>query len=268
MLNVKNKKRATTKEQDNVVSLRIVLYLLGATVSIPFLSYLHRLVIGVSTIPRFNDIVNAMLYIFGACVVASFVWLFFTKGKEKDTSLMVVTPVTATVVSVAVFFSFLFIKYFYVDAIRLFFLLIPGLCILYIVRQIFGRGFFHIGAYLSIAATMVYVFDRLLQVEALSNFTLLFGGTLLIFGIEGIMVATFCKKNNGIIKRFKNSKKSFVVFDSGAKIAPAYIAAFTVTGIGLLFITSPSAAVYYGLAALGALILLLAIYFTYNLMYQ
>ena len=227
------------------------------------LTFLYRMVNSITQIPTFNKIVNTVTMLAGAGFVASVAWTF--SAKEKDCSLVLITPAAGVFVSSIAFLGGIFMKYYYNDAVKLLFVMLPAICVLYIIKHIYGPGFYAVASYLALACCLLYVFDRFMLMELLSGYGAVYGFVLMAVGAVGVFASSKAMKGKGEIVIFGKKTR---IFATGAKYSPAYIACAAVAAVGAVFIPSPSAAVYYGLAAMGGLILLFAIYYTYTLMYQ
>ncbi len=262
-MNAKNKKRELKKKQDEAVSSRIALYLVVTLLAVLALTFLYRMVSSFTGISTFNRIVKGVVISSGLCLAASIGWVIFSKG--KDCARMLVTPGAALFLSAVAFLGGLFLMYYYNDAVKLLFVMLPVICVLYIIRYVYGPGFFSVASYLAGACCLLYVFDRFMLMELLGRYQTLYGAVLIAVGVFGTYVFYAAAKGKGEAKLFG---KTVRLFADNSKSAPAYVASAAVVVIGAIFIKSPSAAMYYGLSAMGGLTLLFAIYYTYTLMYQ
>ncbi|HWP80878.1 MAG TPA: hypothetical protein VN446_09595 [Candidatus Acidoferrum sp.] len=264
-MNAKNSKRELKRKQDEAVSSRIALYLVMTLLAVLALTFLYRMVSSFTGITTFNRIVKGIVIMSGLCLAASLGWAVSSKG--KDCERMLVTPGAALFLSAVAFFGGLFMKYYYNDAVKLLFVMLPAICVLYIIKYVFGYAFFTVAAYLAGACCLLYVFDRFMLMELLSRYQTLYGGILIAVGVFGAALFYSASKGKGEAKLFGKKVRLFAE-NAKVKCLPAYIAAAAVAVIGAIFINSPSVAMYYGLVAMGSLTVLFAIYYTYTLMYQ
>jgi len=264
-LNAKNQKRELKRKQDEAFSNRIALYLVVTLLAVLALTFLYRMVSSVSGISTFNRIVKGIVILSLLCLAGSTGWA--VSCKSKDCSRMLVTPEAALFLSAVAFLGGIFMKYYYNDAVKLLFVMLPTICVLYIIRYVFGPGFFSVASYLAGACCLLYVFDRFMLMEMLGRFQTLYGSILIAVGVLGAAVFYSAAKGKGEV-RLLGIKARLFAENSKSKCVPAYIASAAVAVIGAIFIKSPSAAMYYGLSAMGGLTVLLAIYYTYTLMYQ
>ena len=119
--------------------------------------------------------------------------------------------------------------------------------------------------FLLASATALYVFDRFLLWGVFETWRTAFGLLLVLFGIVFVALCLRCKKNDGALRL---AGRDIALFKKTDSYIPAYLSSLAVLAVGGVFVKSPSHAMFYGLMGLGALAVVLAMYYTYRLMYH
>ena len=242
---------------------RLSLYIILAFVCLVGLVFLYRAVESVTHISFFNTCVRWLIWLSVALVAVSAWRVAASRG--KDVSSMLLTPGTGLFLSVLALLSSLFLKMFYSDAIKLLYILLPGLCVVYLIKLIYANGFFPAAGFLLLAASLLYVFDRLLLWGLFASWKLPFGLILALLGAAFALLCLRCTKNDGVL-RIGSLERQF--FKKSETCVPAVLAGVAVMVVGGVFVKSPSYAVFYGLMGLGCLAVALGLYYTYRLMYH
>jgi hypothetical protein len=156
------------------------------------------MVSSVSGISTFSKIVKGIIILSGISLAGSIGWTVSSRSKDYRSKL--ITPQAALFLSAVAFLGGLFMKYYYNDAVKLLFVMLPGICVLYIIRYVFGPGFFSVASYLAGACSLLYVFDRFMLMEMLGRFQTLYGSVLIAVGVFGAAVFYGAAKAKGEAK--------------------------------------------------------------------
>ncbi len=261
--NLNTKNNAKTKLPEDVAANRLSLFVTLSFVAVIGLVFLYRAVDSVQYLSFFSRSVTVLIWV-SAALVALSVWRM-AASRGKDVSEMVLTPGTGLFLSVVALLSGLFLRLFYNDAIKLLYMLIPGLCVVYLIKLIYGNGFYPVSGFLLASATALYVFDRFLLWGVFETWRTAFGLLLVLFGIVFVALCLRCKKNDGALRL---AGRDIALFKKTDSYIPAYLSSLAVLAVGGVFVKSPSHAMFYGLMGLGALAVVLAMYYTYRLMYH
>ena len=248
---------------ESVASARLTLYITLAFAGAFLLVILYRMGNNVHRLPLFSRW-TAWIAAVGAGLTLISAFRLYA-DREKDASKMLVTPRTGLFLSLFTLFCGLILKYFYFDAVKLLYVLLPGVCIVYLIRLIYGNGFYPACAFLLLTGTLLFLADRLLMWERFAPYRILMGAVMALLGGVFLAVCLRCRKNDGVF-RLGSLEQRF--FRKGEGVLPAGLAAAAAMGIGGAFITHPAYVLFYGLIGLSALAVCLAVYYTLKLMYD
>ena len=260
-MNTKN--NTGKKVSEELEANRLSLYIILAFVCLVGLVYLYRAVDSVHYISFFNRCVQWIIWLSAALVALSLWRVAASRGKDVSGKLL--TPGTGLFLSVLALLSGLFLKMYYNDAIKLLYILIPGLCVVYLIKLIYTNGFYPVAGFLLLSASVLYVFDRLLLWGLFEHWQVPLGLLLALLGAAFVLVCLRCRKNDGELRLGGRSRR---LFKKAESYVPAFLAGAAVVVVGGVFVTSPSYAVFYGLMGLGGLVVALGMYCTYHLMYH
>ena len=129
-MNTKN--NTGKKVSEELEANRLSLYIILAFVCLVGLVYLYRAVDSVHYISFFNRCVQWIIWLSAALVALSLWRVAASRGKDVSGKLL--TPGTGLFLSVLALLSGLFLKMYYNDAIKLLYILIPGLCVVYLIK--------------------------------------------------------------------------------------------------------------------------------------
>ena len=142
-MNTKN--NTGKKVSEELEANRLSLYIILAFVCLVGLVYLYRAVDSVHYISFFNRCVQWIIWLSAALVALSLWRVAASRGKDVSGKLL--TPGTGLFLSVLALLSGLFLKMYYNDAIKLLYILIPGLCVVYLIKLIYANGFYPVAGF-------------------------------------------------------------------------------------------------------------------------
>lgn len=260
-MNTKN--NTGKKVSEELEANRLSLYIILAFVCLVGLVYLYRAVDSVHYISFFNRCVQWIIWLSAALVALSLWRVAASRGKDVSGKLL--TPGTGLFLSVLALLSGLFLKMYYNDAIKLLYILIPGLCVVYLIKLFMPTGFIP-WRLLLLSASVLYVFDRLLLWGLFEHWQVPLGLLLALLGAAFVLVCLALPGKTTVSCALAAAPAGFS--KRRRAMSPAFLAGAVVVVVGGVFVKSPSYAVFYGLMGLGGLVVALGMYYTYHLMYH
>lgn len=255
--------RKQREEADILQANRTVLYLSFAIVAMLLLVFMDRCITSVQMLPVFRAINLALTVGFGFCLILSLYLFSSTKG--GNTAGRVLQPEVALLLSTVGLLGMLFVRGFYSDGIKLLYVAVPALYVLYLIKLIYGNPFCCIASYLLGAGSLLYVLNRLLRIDLLASMQIPFG---LLLSAAGVLFVAFClrlRSRKGVLA-WRGTKLK--LFRWGDSYVPALLSGALTVFLGGLFTRSTAYALFYGIIALSAALVLLGLYYTYALMYR
>ena len=250
------------QRSSDMVGNRMALYITLTFAFVIALTFLYRAVETGRNFAFFNNAVM-ILGVTAAVMTAVSVWRVVSHGGKGGDQL--VTPGAGLFVSLFLLASCGFLRLFYNDAVKMLFVLTPAICVVYLIGHVYGNGFYPVSAFLVTAAAALYIFRRMLLWGLFASWKLPFAALLLALACLWLWACLTCKKEGGTLKLGKRELK---LFKKQENYLPAWVAGGVVAAAAVVFAFSPSQAAFYGLMAIGAVIVLLAVYYTSGLMYH
>ncbi|MBQ6000191.1 MAG: hypothetical protein IJL15_01505 [Clostridia bacterium] len=261
MVNARNK--GNRKPAESVAEARLTLYITLAFAGGFLLVFLYRAGNNVHRLPLFSRWATWIAMAGAVFTLFSGVWAF--SAKKKDVSNMLLTPGTGLFLSLFTLFCGLILKFFYFDAIKLLYVLLPGVCVVYLIRRIYANGFYPTSAFLLFTGTQLFLADRMLLWEIFAPYRLWMGAFIALCGAGFLLICLRCKKGEGMLRVGAWEQR---LFRKDESVVPACLAAAAAMALGGALIVRPAYVLFYGLIGLSALAVCLAIYYTSKLIYD
>ena len=261
---MKNKESVKEKEQrQELESNRLTFYTALTVVAVVFVALLYRYASNLRELSRFKTAVYTLLV--GAALSAGWALVRMYINRNTDGSATLVPPFTHFFLSALAGSGAVFMRFFYADAVKLFYVLVPALYVLHLILHVYGNAYFFVSAFLLASGSALYTFDRLLMMGLFSGMRLAFGSFLILIGLAFVTICIAVSKKSGAL-RWKGS--DHILLRGKTNYLPGYLSGAAVSVIGVTFAWIPAYAIFYGLIAIGALLVLCGIYFTFALMYS
>ena len=255
--------RKQREQQNTLQANRSVLYVALAIAVELLLVFLDRCITSVRLLPVFRSVTMAMVIGFSLALLLSL--YRFSSLRGADAAEKVMQPEVQVLLSAVGLLAGLFIRTFYSDGIKLFYIVVPGLYVLHLIRLIYGNAFCCVASFILGSGSLLYILNRLLQMGLFSGMQPVFG---ILLAASGTLYYLFCIRLNkrGGVLLWRGEKRQFFRVDDS--YLPGYLAGLVIVFLGGVFLWAAAYALFYGVIALSALLVLIGLYYTYTLMYR
>lgn len=240
---------------NDIISNKLLLVLLCSFSGMFALIYLNRWLTRLSTMFITIKVINILAYVF-AVVAVGFAVFSITADREKYET-KTITPYMLLSISAIIAASCFAINYMYVDAIKILYVVIPSLTVLYLIFHIYQRRFFTSALITVFSGFSCWAIYKLIDVDA-SERSIIAGivSGALVLGFSVALKLLFEPKG-GTVAVFK---KNVRLLDKGSNSVVYISAIVSLVAIAASLLFGTSIALYATFSLLGYLGVLLVLY--------